>query len=310
MAKKEIKTDLWVYDLLKTASVKLDAQGSDNTLINKALKSASKKGTGNVGFPEYVGVIKDYVIVIEDKPDIKYHKKIDDKNLISLDKKAVTDYALNGALFYAKHIANNTTFKKIFAIGVSGNEKKHKITPLYVDETEFYRELPELESFISLNEKNIDEYYTKEVLKENTDKEKEVQEILKDAASLHEDLRNYGNLKDAEKPLIVSGILLALKEMEHKNFNIEDLTGDSVKLDGMKIYDAIKSNLDRAKVSPDVKKDKILSQFAFIKDTVKLNEIDNRLSKTPLKYFTETIYEKIYKSIRYTKSSEDYIGRF
>ena len=31
-------------------------------------------------------------------------------------------------------------------------------------------------------------------------------EILKDASTLHEDLRNYGNLKDADKPLIVSGI--------------------------------------------------------------------------------------------------------
>ena len=29
MAKKEVKTDLWVYDLLKQADIQLDAQGSD-----------------------------------------------------------------------------------------------------------------------------------------------------------------------------------------------------------------------------------------------------------------------------------------
>ena len=63
MAKKEVKTDLWVYDLLKVASIKLDAQGSENAIINEALKSASKKGTGNAGFPEYVDVVIDYVIV-------------------------------------------------------------------------------------------------------------------------------------------------------------------------------------------------------------------------------------------------------
>lgn len=310
VAKKEVKTDLWVYDLLKQADIQLDAQGSDIKEINEALKTASKKGTGNVGFPEYVGVVKDYLLVIEDKAALDKHIKLDDKNCISIEVNAVRDYAVNGALFYAKHLARNTTYKKILAFGVSGDEKKHKISPLYVDETEFYRELPEVQSFISFNEDNIDEYYTREVLKEDTDTEKETAEILKDAAVLHEDLRNYGNLLDTEKPLIVSGIMLALREAEFKNFSISDLTGDTIKTDGQKIYDAIDANLKRANVSPAVKKDKILGQYAFIKDTVKLNEIDEKLNKTPLKHFAEFLYSKIYRSIRFSKSAEDYIGRF
>lgn len=310
MAKKEVRTDLWVYDLLKQAEIKLDAQGSNIKEIDEALKTASKKGTGNVGFPEYVGAVKDYLIVIEDKAALDKHIKLDDKNCISIEVNAVRDYAVNGALFYAKHLARNTTYKKILAFGVSGDERKHRISPLYVDETEYYRELPEVQSFISFNEDNIDEYYTREVLKEDTDTEKETAEILKDAAVLHEDLRNYGNLLDTEKPLIVSGIMLALREAEFKNFSISDLTGDTIKTDGQKIYDAIDANLKRANVSPAVKKDKILGQFAFIKDTVKLNEIDSKLNKTPLKHFAEFLYSKIYRSIRFSKSAEDYIGRF
>lgn len=310
MAKKEIRTDLWVYDLLKQAKINFDAQGSNIKEIDKALKTASKKGTGNVGFPEYVAVVKDYLLVIEDKADLSKHIQLNEKNCISHEVNAVCNYAVNGALFYAKHLAKNTTYKKIFAFGVSGDERKHKISPIYVDETEFYRELPEVQSFISFNEDNIDEYYTREVLKEDTDTEKETAEILKDASILHEDLRNYGNLLDTEKPLIVSGIMLALREAEFKNFSISDLTGDTIKTDGQKIYDAIDANLKRANVSPAVKKDKILGQFAFIKDTVKLNEIDEKLNKTPLKHFTEFLFEKIYRSIRYSKSAEDYIGRF
>lgn len=310
MAKKEVKTDLWVYDLLRQAEIPFDAQGSEIKEINEALKTASKNGTGNVGFPEYICVVKDYLLVIEDKASLSKHIKLDSKNQISTEVNAVRDYAVNGALFYAKHLAKYTTYKKIFAFGVSGDEKKHKISPLYVDETEFHRELGKVESFIFFNEDNIDEYYTKEVLKEDTDTEKETAEILKDAAALHEDLRNYGNLLDTEKPLIVSGIMLALRETEFKNFSISDLTGDAIKTDGQKIYDAIDSNLKRANVSPAVKKDKILGQFAFIKDTVKLNEIDEKLNKTPLKHFSEFLYSKIYRSIRYSKSAEDYIGRF
>lgn len=309
MAKKEIKTDYWVYDLSKEAGIKLEPQGSSIYEINEALKTASKSGTGNVGFPEFIGVVKDFLIVIENKADISKHCKLEN-NIISLKVSNVRNYAINGALFYAKHLAKNTSYKKIIAFGISGDEKKHKISPIYVDETEFYRELPEVESFISFSDKNIDEYYIREVLKEETDKEKELAEILKDAATLHEDLRNYGSLKDIDKPLVVSGILLALREIESKTFSIDSLTGDTISTDGQKIYNAIELNLKRSNVSPDVKKDKILSQFSIIKDTKILNEINVALKKTPLKHYVEFLDKNIYKSIKYTKSSEDYLGRF
>ncbi|MBQ8997163.1 MAG: N-6 DNA methylase [Clostridium sp.] len=170
--------------------------------------------------------------------------------------------------------------------------------------------MTDIESFISFNEGNIDEYYMREVLKEDTDKEKETSEILKDASQLHEDLRNYGSLKDIDKPLIVSGILLALRESDFKNFSVLDLTGDNVKTDGQKIYDAISNNLIRSKVSPITKRDKMLSQFSIIKNTEILNTKNEKLGKTPLRYFTEFLNDKIYKHIRYNKSSEDYLGRF
>lgn len=155
MAKKEVKTDLWVYDLLRQAGIVLDAQGSSIKEINDALKTASKRGTGNVGFPEYVGVVKDYLLVIEDKADLSKHMKRDENGNISVETSAVTDYAVNGAFFYGKHLARTTSYKKIIVFGISGDEKKHKITPIYLDETEFYRELPEVESFISFSEDNI-----------------------------------------------------------------------------------------------------------------------------------------------------------
>lgn len=309
MAKKEVKTDFWVNDLLHEAGLNLDPQGSSIKELNDALKTASKSGTGKVGFPEFVGVVKDYIIVIEDKASVDKHEKREG-SVLSLEVSAVKDYAMNGALFYAKHLINNTSFKKVIAFGVSGNEKRHKISPIFVDETEYYRELPEVESFISFNDTNIEEYYTREVLQEQTDTEKETAEILKDAATLHEDLRNYGNLKDIDKPLVVSGILLALNESEHKNFSIETLNGDQLKTDGQKIYEAIEANLKRVKVAPDVKRDKILSQFSIIRDTTVLNEINPTLGKTPLRYYTDFLYEHIYKCIKYTYSAEDYLGRF
>lgn len=310
MAKKEAVTDLWVHGLLQKAGVNLEPQGSTIFEINEALKSASKSGSGKVGFPEYVGVIKDFLLVIENKPEISKHSKITESGVISNESKDVKNYAVNGALFYGKHLAKNTSYKKVIAFGISGDQKKHRISPIYIDETEYYRELPDVESFISFTDKNIEEYYVREILKEETDTQKELSEILKDAAALHEDLRNYGNLKDIDKPLIVSGILLALREAESRNFSIEELTGDDVSTDGQKIYGAIQSNLTRSKVAPEVKKDKILSQFSIFKDSVRLNEVNKTLGKTPLKHFAEFLNDRIYKSIKYSSTSEDYLGRF
>ncbi len=311
MAKQEIITDGLVRKMLEDAGIQYSEQGSSIKEINEALKTASKSGTGNAGYPEFVCVVRDFLLVIEDKANLSNHVKYDDKQLISQETKDVRDYAMNGALFYGLHLAKTTNFKKIIAFGVSGNQKHHKITPIFINERGKYEQLSDVETFVSFNEDNIDEYYLTEVLKEETDKEKATAEILKEAQQLHEDLRTYGSIQDQDKPLIVSGILLALQEIRNNNFSISSLTGDQeVKTDGQKIYDAIESHLRRVNVTPSTKRDKLLSQFNVIKDTPRINEINDKLGKTPLKHYTDFIYNSIYKSIRYSKSAEDYLGRF
>ena len=175
MVKKEVNTDLWVYDLLKEANIasKFSAQGSSIKEINEALQTASKRGTGKVGFPEYVGVVKDFLIVIEDKADTVKHLKVNEKEIIAEDITSICDYAANGALFYGKHLSKNTSYKKIIALGISGNEKINKITPIYINERGDYTVLDDVETLISFSEENIDEYYVKEILKESTHDDKE-----------------------------------------------------------------------------------------------------------------------------------------
>ena len=307
MAKREVKTDMWVADLLKDEGIKFSPQGSDNVEIDDALKTASKRGTGNVGYPEFVSVIKDYVLVIEDKADTSKHALLTDDEILDDSKKAVSDYAVNGAMFYAKHIAQNTNFKKVFAVGVSGDALHHEITPLYCDDRESYVQLDNIDTFANFSEKNIDEYYSHYVLKEPTDTEKTTAEILNDAADLHEYLRTYGSLKDQDKPLVVSGILLALDDA---SFSVDSLKGDRTNTDGELIYDAIQRRLKASNVGPDAKRDKLMSEFAIIKTSARLNEVHERLNKTPLKFFTEFLQERVFKAIKYTSTSEDFIGRF
>ena len=158
MAKKEVKTDLWVASQLDECGIQFTPQGSDVKEIHEALSSASKSGTGNAGYPEYTAVVKDFVLVVEDKADTDKQVKLTDKGILDMSVQAVRDYAVNGAYYYAKHIAQKSQFKKVFAIGVSGDAKHHKITPIYVDDREGYMELEPIESFTMFNQERIQEY--------------------------------------------------------------------------------------------------------------------------------------------------------
>lgn len=54
MARKEAALDLWVADRLTECDIEFTSQGSSIKEIDNALKDASKRGTGNAGYPEYV----------------------------------------------------------------------------------------------------------------------------------------------------------------------------------------------------------------------------------------------------------------
>lgn len=298
-------TDQFVRKNLDSLNLKYDEQGSSIKEVKEALKNGSKTGKGGVGKPEFVLQVKDFLIVIEDKKDNDKNIKWTDEKEISLETKAKTDYATNGAVHYAKHIAENSSFKKIFAIGITGDEKHHIIQPVYVTDQEIII-LDELETLENFKEENIEGYYKTEVLKETPSEQIELQEIIKLSKQLHEDLRNYGQLSEHEKPLVVSAILLALQDV---NFSIDMLIGNQVSKDGKKIFDSLSNYLDEVEVTPDFKKRTILDQFSFIKSRVKLNQIDSNLGKTPLRYFTEFIKDKILTAIK-SNVKEDVLGRF
>jgi hypothetical protein len=297
----EKKTDIFISKLLESAGVKYTPNGSDIKEIQEALKTASKKGTGKSGFPEFVAIAKDFVLVIENKAELDKQVLYEDgdKQNIATNQKAIANYAENGALHYANQILTKTHFEKIFAFGCSGDEKHHIIRPIFVDKAG-YKLLDKVENFENFTTENIEKYYKEQVLGETPQETLELEDILKKAKELHETLRNYGQLGDAEKPLVVSALMLALSE---ESFSIDHLTGDTLKTDGQKIYDALSTHMDRVQVQPVVKKDKVLNQFTIIKDRTLLNQKDERLKveitknnylgKTPLKYFAEYIQKNI-----------------
>src|SRR5699024_8042356 len=117
-------------------------------------------------------------------------------------------------------------------------------------------------------------------------------------------------IQDKDKPFIVSGIMLALREIEYGGYSIEVFNGDTNTTGGEKLFNAIETNLKRSDVSPTHQKDKRMSHLVIIKNSVHIHEDNRNLRKTPLKYYTEFLYNRVYTNIVYSKSSEDILGRF
>lgn len=300
----EKETDIFIAGLLKDAKIKWSADGSNIKEIKEALKTASKKGTKKVGRPEFVCKSKEFIIVIEDKAELNKQALYCEKNNKRLDQRtdAIINYAENGALHYAKHIIKKTNFKKIFAFGCSGNEKHHIIRPIYVDEKD-YQILDEVDNFENFNEENIEKYYDEIILKKPSAENIEIEKVLEKSSELNELLTTRGSVRDSEKPLVVSAILLALKE----NQDIDQLMkADNINNDGKIINEAVSCSLQRLKVEQKI--EAIMHQFNFIKDRPHLNEYDETLGKTPLKFFTEYIKEEIFPAI--TQEHEDILGFF
>ncbi len=65
------------------------------------------------------------------------------------------------------------------------------------------------------------------------------------------------------------------------------MKGDKTNTDGELLYDAIQRRLKASNVGPDAKRDKLMSEFAIIKTSARLNEVNERLNKTPLKFYIE-----------------------
>jgi len=307
MTSNEKTLDFHIGKLLDLAKINYTPNASNIKEIRDALMTASKKGTGRVGYPEFTAISGEFILVIEDKSDLNKQVNYTDESEteLSTDTKSIIDYAENGAVHYAKEILAKTSFQKIFAFGCSGDEKHHIIRPIFVSK-DGCKLLQPVENFENFAEENIDKYYREQVLEETPPETIELQEILKKSAELHEHLRNYGQLGDSEKPLVVSAILLALRE----NPNIAELLrGDLVKTDGNIIFDALSTHMTRVEVKPETKKEQVLSQFNIVKDRTILNQVDERLQKTPLKYFTEYLKKNVYSSV-VANTKEDVLGRF
>ncbi|MDQ7009119.1 MAG: N-6 DNA methylase [Candidatus Gracilibacteria bacterium] len=245
----------------------IEEQKSQNPIIDKLLKGGSKKGNGKAK-PEFI--IKfpnsDTLIVVECKAFLDGHE--------SKDRKQYADYAVDGALLYGTKLAKSFN---IIAIAVSGqNDKELKISNfLFLKGESTYRELESKKILSSKEYENI-------ILKDPNQEKKAKSELLKFSRELHNNIRDYAKLSESEKPLFVSGILIALKDSEFKNSY--QYAGNLQK----SLFQSIIRQIDIFDI-PGEKKELMKQTYRFLENHPSLSKLYAKSNETVLKILVDQI---------------------
>lgn len=305
MSKNEKKTEkisrnfllkVGIYD---NADFIVEEQKSDNPKIQKLLQQASKSGNG-VGKPEFIIRKKDddeFLMIIECKPDTKHHE--------SKNKDQYRDYAVDGALLYASHLSGGFN---VIAIAISGEEKdEYKISTFFQP-----RGISVAAPLLDENNKIISEIigwdrYIKQATFNPELAKARHKNLLKFSRELHEYLRDYAKVTEAQKPLLVSGVLLALMD---KGFEKTYITYESEDL-AQKTFQAIRDYVNKAQLgeNQNSKKQAVINAFSFIEHHPELHKVDIKKNESPLKHIIQELHLNVKP---FTKDHYDFdiIGDF
>jgi len=296
----ERKTEDLVRDFFKKClklqggeKATLYEQKTDIPKIQKLLSNASKSGKGK-GYPEFIitfpSPYSDLLIVIECKADVRKH--------VSKTKDQYSEYAVDGGLLYASFLSKEYD---VICIAVSGQTKKElKISNfLHLKKVENAKplkckELVSLDNFLDL-------YLYDE------DKEKQSFDSLLDySRKLNEDLRDI-DLAESHRPLLVSGILIALDDSAFKDsYKKETRPHDLAK----SLVDTIVKILDKSNIQGN-KKANMTQSYGFIKTHSILASSTKKDGKynTELRDLIAEINDNV-KSFTKTYQYYDVLGKF
>lgn len=258
----------------------VEEQKSQIKRVQYLLRNASKSKTGKIGFPEFIiswSADLNFLIVIECKSDIKNHKST------NLDKPK--DYAVDGVLHYAKYLSKEYS---VLAIAVSGTKiESLKISNFLVPcSSKTHKNLINESGVIVQEIIPFSDYYRLSSFDPEVE-HKRHKDLIIFARELHEFIWTTAKIPEEDKPLLVSGTLIALMNRpffnSFKYYSATDMPN--------KWLEAIKDELNKAEI-PQAKKNTMIQPYANVAGLPNLGKPDSKLIK---KYPEGVLYHIIKK---------------
>lgn len=305
-----------------------------NAKLKNALQGGSKTKTKtSFGIPDFNITKYDCPVIIEDKLGTKKFKA-EAKDGIKFTDTAISHFAVNGSLHYARCIIDSGNYTEVIAVAVAGNsEDDIQIGVYYVygSAENSFKLLQTIKNFNFLeNSTAFNAFLTDARLKE-----KEKQEILqfnseklrRTAKELNRLMHNH-NITAPQRVLYVSGMLLAMQDIEEKqtdgkakkNEGIKPEKLDGSSLAGSRDGEVIVRRIDQYLKSKNIDAEKrklMLASFQEISKDVqrdepcendkKVAEILSSNASVNKQIFT-FIYEYVFKNIDVVADSIDIMG--
>lgn len=270
----EAETSGIFRELLRTAryyddaDILVEEQKSDRAKIDKLLRHASKRG-GRNGYPDFIISSTKYpelVIVAEAKADLNRH--------VSDTMDHYADYAVDGALLYASFLAKEFD---VLAIGISGEERGRLQISQYLHLKDEKAAYPLFDEKVL----TMDEYFDG-IQRSNYKFNQDYSKLITYTKTLNETL-HAKKIKESQRALLISGILIALKDHAFKaGYKKHETVGQLVK----SLYTAIDGQLSMGEV-PQRKINVLTQAYAFIKTNPTLTD------KKDGKRFMEELIDEI-----------------
>ncbi|MDX0022276.1 N-6 DNA methylase [Sinorhizobium meliloti] len=306
MAKNERKTENIVRDELRrlgyydpASDIQIEEQKTNIATLKRAFRTASKSGKGGVGSPEFIITspsTPDFVILVECKASIKDHASGDIGGITggsalaenqAARAKRVQRYAVDGVLHYASLVAKDVN---VIAVAVSGETLASSEISI------FLHSKGTLSAKLLTTDKGaaVSGFLPWDEFIRHASFDPRVQrlrfdELMAFSHDLHDFMRDHAKLTESEKPLLVSGTLIALRNAPFaKSFT--EYKPDELQKEWMRV---IKTEIQKAEI-PQAKKDNMAQPYSSISVHPELGKSTKAYPKGILSELVKQLNEKVW----------------
>ncbi len=299
----------------KTNDIRVEEQKSAIESIRRALVAASKAGGGGGGSPEFIITNpepeqQDFVMIIECKADVKNHASPTTAVMIGppADEtpeeraKRVTRFAVDGALHYAQHLSKE---HNVIAVAVSGQTLSGMEVSTYLHTRGSVAPKPLMTkggSFITAIISWSD--YIEHAVYDPAVQQVRLTDLMAFSRELHDFMRDDVKASESEKPLFVSGSLIALRNAAFAktfgDYAVKDLPEEWLRV--------IKSELRKADI-PNSKTETIALPYSNIASHPEIAKRHKKYPKGVLHELIRRLNEKVWPFIS-VYHDFDVVGQF
>jgi len=319
--KNERKTENVVREHLRelgyyedSNDIQVEEQKSNIEAVKRLLKSASKSGQGGGGSPEFIisaPSTPDFIMIVECKSDTKDHASPQASKLLDATPIQETDserakrtqrFAVDGVLHYAARISKEFN---VIAVAVSGDTRKSAQISVYLHT----KGAPAPKVLKTSKGAIVDDFlpwsdYIEHATYDPTIQKLRFDELMAFSRDLHEFMRDHAKLTESEKPLMVSGTLIALRNAAFAK-SYGEYSPDELQKEWMRV---IKSEIEKAKI-PQAKKDNMAQPYSSIAVHPELGKATTAYPKGVLNELINQLNKKVWPFISIYHDF-DVVGRF